>query len=301
MNTPATPSKTWFITGASSGFGRRTTELLLERGDRVAATARRPETLDDLAKRHGDRLWTAALDVTDTAAVRRTVDEAFAALGRIDVVLSNAGYGLFGAAEEVTDEQIGRQIDTNLVGSIQLARAVVPYLRAQGGGRIIQLSSMGGQIAFPGLGLYHATKWGIEGFYEAFAPEVAPFGIQTTLVEPGSAATEFGGRSAAAALPLEVYEATPVGDLRRAAAAGGIPVPGDPVRMARAIIDSADLEQAPRRLLLGSDAYQAVTGALATRLADLEAQKDLAYSTDADADADADAGSGRPGPAAAAS
>ncbi|WP_051854814.1 SDR family oxidoreductase [Streptomyces sp. NRRL B-1347] len=256
------------------------TELLLARGDHVAATARRPETLADLAERHGDRLWTAPRDVTDAPAVRRTVDAAFAALGRIDVIVSNAGYGLFGAAEEVTDEQIAHQIDTNLIGSIQLARAVIPHLRARGGGRIIQLSGMGGQIAFPALSLYHATKWGIEGFYEALSPEVAPFGIQTTLVQPGAATTDFGGRSATAAQAMAVYDAAPVGALRRAAAAGAIPVPGDTVKMARAIIDSADTERAPRRLLLGSDAYQAVTTALAARLTGVEEQKELAHSTD---------------------
>jgi Short-chain dehydrogenases of various substrate specificities len=136
---------TWFLTGASSGIGRSLTERLLERGDTVAATARRPEQLDDLAAAHGSRLWRRALDVTDTAAVRAVVDAAFAELGRVDVVVSNAGYGLSGAAEELTDAMIEHQIATNLVGSIQLARAVLPRLRAQGGGRIVQLSSMAGR------------------------------------------------------------------------------------------------------------------------------------------------------------
>jgi NAD(P)-dependent dehydrogenase (short-subunit alcohol dehydrogenase family) len=275
-------TRTWFITGTSSGFGRCLTELLLGRGDRVAATARDTASLADLASRYGDRLWRGQLDVTDTAAVRRVIDEAFDALGRIDVVVSNAGYALFGAAEEVSDEQIIRQIDTNLIGSVQVTRAMLPHLRFQGGGRIIQISSMGGQIGVPSLSLYHATKWGIEGFFEALVPEVAHFGIQATLIEPGSARTDFGGRSGAHGTPLAVYEDTPVGAIRRAAAAGEIPIPGDPRKMAEAIAASADIEPAPRRLALGSDAYQFMRTALTMRLADLEAQKELAHSTDAD-------------------
>lgn len=273
---------TWFITGTSSGFGRRLTETLLERGDRVAATLRRPEALAELADRYRDRLWVRALDVTDPAAVRAVVDEAFADLGNIDVVVNNAGYALFGAAEEVTDEQITRQIATNLIGSIRVTRAVIPHLRAQGAGRILQLSSMGGQIAFPNLSLYHASKWGIEGFFESVIPEIAPFGIGVTLVEPGSARTEFAGSSAAQAAPMAVYDETPVGEMRRAAAAGEFPVPGDPAKIVAAIIDSVDVEPAPRRLLLGSDAYHLVQEALTARLAEVEAAKDLALSTDAD-------------------
>ena len=140
---------TWFVTGASRGFGRELTGQLLARGHRVAATLRRPEQLDDLASRHQDRLWVRALDVTDTGQMRRVVAEAFADLGRVDVVVSNAGFGVFGAAEDLTDAQVEAMIATNLTASIQLARAVVPYLRGQGGGRLLQLSSMGGQIAFP--------------------------------------------------------------------------------------------------------------------------------------------------------
>ena len=160
-------TSSWFITGTSSGFGRELTERRLERGDRVAATFRKPSRLDDLAARYGDRLWVRDLDVTNSGQLREVVDAAFAELGRIDVVVSNAGYGVMGAAEELTDEHIDGVIATNLTGSIQLARAVVPHLRAQGGGRILQLSSMGGQMSFPGFSLYHATKWGIEGFYDA--------------------------------------------------------------------------------------------------------------------------------------
>jgi NAD(P)-dependent dehydrogenase (short-subunit alcohol dehydrogenase family) len=184
-------TRTWFVTGASRGFGRELTEQLLARGDRVAATLRRPEQLDDLAEAHGDRLWRAALDVADTERLRAVVDAAFAALGPIDVVVSNAGSGTFGAAEELTDAQVEGMLAVNLTASINLARAAVPHLRDHGGGLLMQISSMGGQLSFPAFSLYHASKWGIEGFYEALAPEVAPFGIRTTLVEPGMIRTSF--------------------------------------------------------------------------------------------------------------
>jgi NAD(P)-dependent dehydrogenase (short-subunit alcohol dehydrogenase family) len=153
-------SSTWFVTGASRGFGRELTDQLLARGDRVAATLRRPEQLADLAAAHGDRLWVRALDVTDTAQLREVVDAAFTELGRIDVVVSNAGYGVFGAAEALSDTQIDVLIATNLTGCIQLARAVAPHLRAQGGGRILQMSSMGGLIGFPGFALYMPPNGG---------------------------------------------------------------------------------------------------------------------------------------------
>jgi NAD(P)-dependent dehydrogenase (short-subunit alcohol dehydrogenase family) len=276
-------SKTWLITGTSSGFGRDLTEQLLARGDRVAATLRRPEALDALAAEHGERLWVKRLDVTDTAAMRTVVDAAFAELDRIDVVVSNAGYALLGAAEECTDEQIERELGTNLLGSIQLARAVLPHLRRQGGGRILQLSTMGGQMAYPGMSLYHASKWGIEGFFDSLGAEVAALGIETCLVEPGGARTDFGGRSLDLAPPLEAYADTPAGAVR--AYAGDRPrsaVPGDPDKMVAAMIDAADAEVLPKRLLLGSDAYGLVHAALTARLTLLEDQRDLAASTDAD-------------------
>ncbi|MCC3779339.1 SDR family oxidoreductase [Streptomyces sp. UNOB3_S3] len=264
-------------------MGRQLAELLLVRGCRVAATARRTETLDDLVAEHGDRLRVLSLDVTDTPAVRRVVDEAWTAFGRIDVVVNNAGYGLFGAAEELTDEQIARQLATNLTGSIQVARAALPHLREQGGGRIVQISSIGGQIAFPLLSLYHATKWGIEGFFESLRQEVAPFGIQTTIVEPGAIRTAFIDRGLDQAAPLAAYEDTDLGEFRRSMLAGTAIDPiGDPARLARAVIDSADQDPAPARLVLGSDAYEMGRAALGQRLADLEAQRNVAYSTDAE-------------------
>jgi NAD(P)-dependent dehydrogenase (short-subunit alcohol dehydrogenase family) len=277
-------SKTWFITGASSGFGRELAQLLLQRGDRVAATVRKPDALQDLAAKYGDRLWVAILDITDSAAVRNVIDRAFTELQRIDIVVSNAGYALFGAAEEVGDAQIERQLNTNLLGSIQVARAAIPHLRQQGGGRIIQISSSVGQAAYPTMGIYAATKWGIEGFFEGTIPEVAPFGIEVTLVEPGASRTNFASSSADAGQLLDVYDQTPVGDFRRMVASAGLAMfPGDPRKVASAIIASADQSPAPKRLTLGSDAYALIHAALRERLADLEAQKELAHSTDVNA------------------
>jgi NAD(P)-dependent dehydrogenase (short-subunit alcohol dehydrogenase family) len=272
-----TQSTTWFVTGASRGFGRELTEQLLARGHLVAATLRRPGQLDDLAARYPDRLWVRALDVTDTAQLRRVVAEAFADLQRVDVVVSNAGFGVFGAAEDLTDAQVEAMIATNLTASIQLARAVIPYLRAQGGGRLMQLSSMGGHIAFPAFSLYHATKWGIEGFYEALAAEVEPFGIRTTLVEPGMIRSTF----------YEAATRVPVSPPYRGSPADRAPIPveqmpGDQAKVAAAMITAGLSPGPPRRLLLGSDAYRLVHDALAARLAGVEAQKDQAASTDVD-------------------
>ena len=276
-------SKTWFITGTSSGFGRQLAETLLKRGDRVAATVRKPDALKDLVAEYGDRLWVAVLDIVDGAAIIAVVDRAFAELGRIDVVVSNAGYGLFGAAEEVTDAQIERQLDTNLLGSIRLARAVIPHLRQQGGGRIIQISSNVGQGSYPTMGVYSATKWGIEGFFEGTIPEIEPFGIDVTLVEPGPSRTNFLASSADMGPVMDVYEQSAVGDFRRMLASSVEAIfRGDPEKLTDAIIASADQVPAPRRLTLGAESYRLVHEALTSRLAALEAQKALAHSTDAD-------------------
>lgn len=276
--------RTWLITGASSGFGRAMAERLLDRGDRVAATARAPERLADLAEQHGDRLWTAALDVTDTTAVRAVVDQAFADLARIDVIVSNAGRGLFGAAEEVSDEDIAEQIALNLVAPVQLTRAALPHLRAQGGGRIVQVSTMGGQFGSPGGSLYHASKSGVEGFFESIVAEVAPFGVEITLVQPGAARTSFG-RSLDIAHALDAYADTPVGQMRRYIKAAGDltgSAPGDPDKIADAILASVDVTPAPLRLTLGSDAYRMVHAALSDRIQRLEGAHELALSTDVD-------------------
>src|SRR3954452_8507843 len=202
-------TRTWLITGVSSGFGRELTQQLLDRGDTVVGTVRDTATVADLAERYPETFRPERLDVTDHRAVREVVDPAFAGLGRVDVVVSNAGYGLFGAAEELTDAQVDHIVATNLTGSIQLIRAALPHLRAQHGGRIIQLSTYGGQVAFAGNSMYHATKWGIEGFCEAVAQEVAGFGIGVTIVEPGGARTEFRYGSARVADLTPEYDDTP--------------------------------------------------------------------------------------------
>lgn len=268
-------TRTWFVTGASRGMGRELVEQALAHGDRVAATLRRPEQLDDLMARFGDRLWVRALDVTDTARLYAVVDEAFAAHERIDVVVSNAGYGVFATAEDLTDAQIDQMIATNLTGSIHLARAVLPHLRTQGGGLLMQMSSMGGQLAFPGFSLYHVTKWGIEGFFDALAAEAEPFGIRTTLIEPGMVRTGFF--DAATRVPVS------------APYLGG-PADQEPIRVEEmpdsqentvaAIIRAAGSANPPRRLVLGSDAWQLMTGTLRQRLADIEAQRGNAATAD---------------------
>lgn len=196
------------------------------------------------------------------------------------MIVSNAGYGLFGAAEELSDEQVNHIIATNLTGSIQLIRSALPHLRSQGGGRIIQISSYGGQVAFPGNSLYHATKWGIEGFVEPVAQEVEPFGIGMTIVEPGGARTEFRYASAQVAALTPEYDETPAhGFVKMLDPASGL-APGDPARMAAAIIASVDQAPAPLRMVLGSQALEGTLGVLKTRVADFEAQTELAASTD---------------------
>lgn len=272
--------KNWFITGASSGLGRLLTERLLARGDRVVATVRRPGVLDSLLSQYSDSLHVLTLDVTDTHAVRAVTAEAFARLGHIDVVVSNAGYGLFGAAEEVSDAQIERQIATNLTGSIQLIRAVLPHLRLQRAGRIVQLSSEGGQIAYPNFSVYHATKWGIEGFIESVRQEVAPFGIDCVIVEPGPTQTQFAA-GLDRATPMPEYEDTPAGAVRRGVSDGSFAIKGDAGNTVAAMIELIDQKHPPLRLALGSSAYHAITAALTDRLARIQAQRDVALSADA--------------------
>ena len=274
------PQRTWFITGVSSGFGRQITDQLLKRGDRVVGTVRDTSKVADLLERYPETFRAEVLDVTDTTAMREVVERSFAQLGRINVVISNAGYGLFGAAEELTDEQVDHIVATNLVGSIQLIRAVLPHLRAQGGGRIIQISSYGGQVAFPGNSMYHATKWGIEGFVESVAQEIASFGIGMTIIEPGGARTEFRYGSAQVAELMPIYDDTPAHSFLRMLDPKKGLAPGDPARMAARIIESVDVEPAPLRIVLGSQALETTLTTLRKRIASFEAQTELAASTD---------------------
>jgi NAD(P)-dependent dehydrogenase (short-subunit alcohol dehydrogenase family) len=272
--------RAWFITGVNSGFGRELTEQLLERGDRVAGTVRSLDSVRDLTEKYGDRFWSAHLDVTDTPEIRTVVDAAFSAFKTIDVVVNNAGYGLFGAAEEFTDEQVVHEIGTNLLGSIQVVRGALPHLRAQQEARIIQISTYGGQAALAGGSMYHASKWGIEGFSEALMAELAPFNIGVTIIEPGGARTEFRHGSAQLAPALDAYAGTPAAFVRAMLADQNLLSPGDPAKMATIIIGSVDTTPAPKRIVLGSDSYAIIVNALTQRLADIQPQKDLAASTD---------------------
>jgi len=271
--------KTWFITGTSTGLGRILTEKLLAQGNRVAATARKPETLDELQQRYGEKLWVARMDVTDTDQIKEVVKKAFDELGQIDVIVNNAGYALFCAVEEASDEQIDRQIATNITGSVQVIRAVLPYLRAQGNGRILQVSSAGGQTTYPNFSYYHLSKWAVEGFCDTLAKEVAPLNIGVTIIEPGAHKTSFGtGMETAPVIPA--YDNTPAGDVRRAVEAGKFPLKGDVNKTVQEIINCVEITPAPLRLALGGDAYRDMRTALAERLAALDDQKEIALASE---------------------
>jgi NAD(P)-dependent dehydrogenase (short-subunit alcohol dehydrogenase family) len=274
--------RTWFITGAASGFGFALTTQLLERGDTVVAFDRRTEPLERLAPSAG-RLLAFTVDVTRADEVRAAVAQALGRTGGVDVGVSCAGFGAVGAAEEQSDEFIALQIAVNLTGSITFARALIPHLRA-GGGRLLQVSSSGGQVPDPGMSVYNATKFGIEGFYESIAIELAPFGIEVTLVEPGGSGTSFS-RNIMLAEPIEAYDNGVVGQIRAALAGDHDELHRaafhvDPDRVAAAIIDSVAISPAPRRIALGYASYDAIEQALVERLEALRAQRDLAYAAD---------------------
>lgn len=272
-------AKTWFITGTSSGLGRMLAERVLDQGDHVIATVRNLSALDDLKMRYPDRLTGITMELTDTISIRKTVEEAFEFAEHIDIVVSNAGYGLVGAAEELSDEQIMRQLATNLTGSIQLIRAVLPHLRRQGGGRIVQVSSEGGQVAYPAFSLYHASKWGIEGFIESVAQEVAGFGIDFVIAEPGPTDTGFAS-GIDYAEPLPDYDSTVVGQIRDALRSKAFPVKGDPELTVDMMMSVINQPKPPFRLALGSAAYENIHTALTKRLAELEAHRNEALSAD---------------------
>ena len=242
-------SKTWFVTGASRGFGRNWVVAALERGDRVAATARKVETLSDLVAKYGDRIVPLTLDVTDRDACFAAVEQAQKKLGRLDIVVNNAGFGLFGMIEEVTEAQARAQIETNVFGALWVTQAAIPYLRAQRSGHILQVSSIGGITAFPGLGLYHASKWALEGMSQALAGELAPFGVHVTLIEPGGFDTDWSGSSAVRAPSIAAYDGVKerIAEMRRSAIAKR----GDPNATARAILAIVDAEAPPLRVFLG--------------------------------------------------
>ncbi|MEK5645334.1 short-chain dehydrogenase/reductase [Paenibacillus rhizosphaerae] len=283
--------QTWFITGASGGLASRITRRLLERGDRVAVTVRKPGVLDDLKAQYGSRLWQAHLDLTNPQQIVEVIERAWEELGTIDVLVNNAAYGLYGAVEEASDEQIEHLFKTNVLGSLRAARAVLPFFRKQGSGHIVQISSMAGHYSTPGMGLYCSSKWAVEGAFEALAKEAAPFNIKTTIVEPGGIRTNFITSNAVFGERMDAYRDKEVGQFV-SLMKGELPgidmnmfnqmVVGDPDKMAQQIIRRVDQGDGPIRMALGSDAYEQIREALLDRLAALDAQKELAYSTDAD-------------------
>jgi len=242
-----TTAKTWFITGASRGFGREWAAAALERGDRVAATARDTSTLDDLVERYGDRVLPIELDVTDRDADIAAVKQAHERFGRLDVVVNNAGYGHFGMAEEVTESELRAQLETNFFGAVWVTQAALPLLREQGSGHIIQVSSIGGVSAFPTVSAYHASKWALEGFSQSLAQEVAGFGIRITLVEPGGFGTDWAGSSAKHSEPNSAYD-----EVRdRRAQQRSAQQPGDPTASAAALLEVVDADEPPLRVFFG--------------------------------------------------
>jgi NAD(P)-dependent dehydrogenase (short-subunit alcohol dehydrogenase family) len=273
-------AKVWFITGTSKGFGRVWAEAALARGDRVAATARNIDVLSPLTERYGKQVTAITLDVTNKADVDAAIAEAHARFGRLDVVINNAGYGLFGTIEEVSEAEARAQIETNLFGALWVTQAALPIMRAQGSGHIIQVSSIGGVNAFPTIGLYHASKWGLEGFSQALAAEVAGFGIKVTIVEPGGYATDWGGASAIRATAIPVYDGA------RAKIAGfrSNSVPGDPDATGAAILKVVDAQDPPLRIFFGASGLPMTRAEYARRIetwekwnpVSIEAQGDLA-------------------------
>jgi len=262
MHSPVT-TKTWFITGASKGFGREWAQAALERGDKVAATARDPKTLDPLADKYGDAFLGLRLDVNDRAADFAAVQRAAEHFGRLDIVVNNAGYGHFGAIEELTEDEVRAQLDTNLFGALWVTQAALPIMRAQGSGHILQVSSIGGITAFPGIGAYHASKWALEGFSQALAQEVASFGIHVTVIEPAGYSTDWGGPSAKHSPAIEAYEQ--VREARKTRSAGN--KPGDPTATRAAILKVVDAPEPPLRIFLGASPLGVATRDYESRLA----------------------------------
>ncbi|GJE28162.1 SDR family oxidoreductase [Methylobacterium organophilum] len=260
--------KVWLITGASRGFGRVWAEAALARGDKVAATARSAASVADLAERYGDAVLPLALDVTDPDQVGRAVARAHERFGRLDVVVNNAGYALVGAIEETSEADVRAEFETNVFGALRVLQAVLPYLRAQGSGHILGVSSVAGLVASPVIGFYHASKWAVEALHESLAHEVKGFGIKVTLIEPGAYATEFAGPSSLKlAAGIEAYA-----PLRAQIFAGAAHVEfGDPRATAEALFRIVDAETPPLRFFLGTEGLPVARAAYAERLATWEA------------------------------
>jgi NAD(P)-dependent dehydrogenase (short-subunit alcohol dehydrogenase family) len=266
-------ARTWFITGTSRGFGREWALAALERGDRVAATARDIGSLDALVAAHGDAVLPIALDVTDRSAAFAAVARAHEHFGRLDVVVNNAGYGQFGAVEELSEAEVRGQLETNFFGALWVTQAALPFLRAQGAGHILQVSSIGGISAFPTVGAYHASKWALEGMSQALAQEVAGFGIKVTLVEPGGYATDWGGSSARHATPLPAYDAVREQAANRPSRRG---TPGDPRATRDAVLTLVDADDPPLRVFFGRAPLAIATADYEARLATWNAWQPVA-------------------------
>jgi NAD(P)-dependent dehydrogenase (short-subunit alcohol dehydrogenase family) len=258
----------WLITGCSRGLGRALSEAVLLAGHRLVATARDPRQLVPLSERHGDAMRTVALDVTDPVAAQQAVQVANEEFGGLDVLVNNAGYGDINSVEDASLDDFRRQIETNLFGTIVMTKAAIPLMRKQRAGHIIQLSSVGGRIGAPGRAPYSAAKWGVEGFSEALALEMALVNVRVTILEPGGFRTDFAGASTSLREGRAEYDSVVGAAARRQRDYDG-QQPGDPVRAAQAILAVATMTQPPLRLALGSDAVQAIESADMARLAEL--------------------------------
>jgi NAD(P)-dependent dehydrogenase (short-subunit alcohol dehydrogenase family) len=258
-------ARTWFITGASRGFGKEWSIAALERGDAVAATARDTSALDDLVQQFGDRVLPIQLDVNDRDAVFAAVQQAHDHFGGLDVVVNNAGYGQFGMIEEISEAEARAQFDTNVFGALFVTQAALPYLREQGSGHFLQVSSIGGISAFPNIGIYNASKWALEGFSQSLAAEVADFGIKVTLIEPGAFGTDWGGSSARHATPHPAYDAyrEKAAEQRRSRVGNS----GDPVATREAVLAVVDAENPPLRIFFGDGPLAMATRDYESRLA----------------------------------
>jgi NAD(P)-dependent dehydrogenase (short-subunit alcohol dehydrogenase family) len=258
-------AKTWFITGASRGFGKEWSIAALERGDSVAATARDPKSLDDLVQQFGDKVLPIQLDVNDRDAVFAAVQQAHDHFGALDVVVNNAGYGQFGMIEEISEAEARAQFDTNVFGALFVTQAALPYLREQGSGHFLQVSSIGGISAFPNIGVYNASKWALEAFSQSLAAEVADFGIKVTIIEPGAYGTDWGGSSAMHATAHPAYDAyrEKAAEQRKARAGS----PGDPVATREAVLKVVDAENPPLRIFFGDGPLAIATRDYESRLA----------------------------------
>ena len=272
--------RTWLVTGASRGLGRAFAEVALEAGDAVVATARTPAQLDDLVGQHPGRALALALDVTDRAAVGAVVEEAAGFTGRLDVVVNHAGYGLAGGVEEASEQQVRDQFEVNVLGALWVTQAVLPVMRAQGAGHLFQISSIGGVTGFLNTGIYHASKWALEGLSESLAQEVAPFGIGVTIVEPGPFRTDWNGDSMVRATPIAAYDE--ILGARREAMSGAHArtQPGDPRRAGQALLAVLASDSPPRRLLLGAMAADLGPATYTRRLQEWAAWDDVARSAD---------------------